>query len=229
MRNSIEKLSTLMRIIRIIYLIVMVCSGITGVVYNVTQTQNGVGVFAYYTIQSNILCISAGVFYIVLIIKNSKVSEDMMSIVQGGIVMCIMLTFLVFHFLLLPTIDPTSDLLGPGNTFIHYILPLMVLGDYVIFQKKGLQKISYIVFWTLIPLAYCAFVYIYSGFGGRFGVENHYVPYFFLDYKRFGYGGTFLWILGLALGYIMLSGFYILVDKILYLIIKSICKKGLKA
>ncbi len=205
----------LLHTMRTLYLVIMMLSGIIGICFNVTQTENGTGVFLYYTIQSNIICILAGIFYIYQIHAVKKIESSTMALVQGGVVMCIMLTFLVFHFLLLPTIEPGSDLLGPGNTFIHYVLPLMVLGDYIFFQKKGNLKGAYIFSWTVVPLLYCLFVFVYSALGGRFGSEDHLVPYFFLNYKLFGVGGVALWILALASAYMLLSLLFVCIDSLL--------------
>ncbi len=210
-----EKPPILCVAMRSVYLIAIIVFSILGIFLNVTRTESNYIVFAYYTIQSNVVCIVAALIYLFQLFSQKKLTEAVMACMNGGVVMCIMLTFLVFHFVLLPTISPDSDILGAGNSYVHYVVPLMIFGDYIVFQRKGLFTFKMISYWVLIPLAYCIFVFVFSAFGGRFGAEGHVVPYFFLDYTRFGIGGVALWIAVLAIGYIGLSALLVVLDKFL--------------
>ncbi len=202
--------------IRTVFLIASFIVGVIGVFLNVAHSENGLSSFAYYTIQSNIVCIAACFFYIIQSFSKEKVEGYRLSLINGGAVMCIMLTFLVYHFLLAPTIDSGSAMIGPGNIYVHYIFPLLILADYIIFQKKGMFSYRMVWKWTLLPIAYCIFAFTYSYFGGRFGFNRHLVPYFFLDYIRFGYTGVALWVLVIAFGYICLSMLLVVLDKVLF-------------
>ncbi len=213
MLQKSEKIPKSIVALRSIYLIATVIVGTIGIYLN--ANVRGLNVFSYYTTQSNVICILACLFFLVQLFAPQKISITVLIALQGSIVMCIMLTFLVFHFLLLPTIDPNSDILRYGNIHVHYVLPLMVLGDYLFFQKKGFLQYKWIGYWTLIPLLYCAFVFVYSAFGGRFGSDKELFPYFFLDYTRFGVGGVILWVFALALCYILLSALLVALDRIL--------------
>jgi hypothetical protein len=41
------------------------------------------------------------------------------------------------------------------------------------------------------------------------------VPYFFLDYVTYGYGGVALWILGILAAFLLLSYVWVVADKML--------------
>lgn len=203
------------KILHIVYLFLVVVVGTTGIVLNVTGTKVGIGTFTYYTMQSNALCILAAAFYIQQEFSKQRIPEQLSNIIHGDIVMCIMLTFLVFHFLLLKSIIASGDFLGPGNIYVHYVLPLMVAGDYLLFQQKGTFRICWVGWWVLIPLAYGLFAFTYSALGGRFGYNKNLVPYFFMDYTVYGIGGVALWILAIATGYLVLSLALVGFDKLL--------------
>ncbi len=204
----------IVKLIRTIFLLATLYFGITGVYLNIAQSDEGLVVLGFYTIQSNMLCILAAIFYIFQLYNPKKLSEKMMSFIQGDIVMCIMLTFLVYHFLLSPTKSFDLSTLVISNRYVHYYLPLMILADYLFFHKKGTFSYKWMPYWTFVPILYCLFVFIYSACGGRFE-GGTIVPYFFLDYTRYGVLGVAKWILGLTVGYIGLSAILVSLDKLL--------------
>lgn len=210
------------KILHRIYLFLVVAVGTSGMVLNVMGTKIGIGSFTYYTMQSNALCVLAAVFYLQQEFAKRRISERWRDCLNGAIVMCIMLTFLVFHFLLREIIFATGDFLGPGNILVHYVLPLMVAGEYLFFQTKGRFRFSWVGWWALIPIAYGIFAYIYSAFGGRFGKDRNLVPYPFMDYAVLGIGGTILSLLAIAVGYMALCLVLVGLDKGLAKISKRI-------
>lgn len=212
------------KVLHIIYLFLVVAVGTTGIVLNVLGTRVGIGCFTYYTVQSNALCVFAAVFYIQQEFSKRKIPERLSGGIHGAIVMCIMLTFLVFHFVLLKTIPTTGDFFGPGNILLHYVLPLMVAGEYFLFQAKGRFRFTWVGWWALIPAIYGVFAFTYSALGGRFGYKESVVPYPFMDYTVLGIGGVVLWILGIATGYIVLSLGLVGLDKLLAKLARKIKK-----
>lgn len=212
------------RILHIVYLVLVVVVGATGIMLNVTGTRVGIGCFVYYTVQSNALCVLVALFYIQQEFSKRRISERLSSGIHGAIVMCIMLTFLVFYFLLRKTIPATGDFLGPGNVFLHYILPLMVAGEYLFFYPKGTFRIRWVGWWAIIPAAYGVFAFTYSALGGRFGYDKYLVPYPFMDYTVLGIGGVALWLLGIATGYIVLSVALVGLDNLLARLVGKIKK-----
>ena len=208
-----EKTGIVLTTVKILFLLGTLYFGITGVYLNITNTPTAWRSLGFYTIQSNLICIFACVFYIWHLFSKKKLDESLLALIQGGVVMCIMLTFLVYHFLLSPAQSFDINTLEKSNAYVHYYLPLMILAYYLLFCKKGLMRYKTMWIWTLVPIAYCIFVFIYSAFGGRFGADGQVVPYFFLDYIKFGISGVAKWILLLTVGYLSLSAIFVCIDK----------------
>lgn len=91
--------------------------------------------------------------------------------------MYITVTFLVYHFILSPT---SGDLNG-----LDYIVPIMTILDYIIFDIKGIYKIIDHILWLLIPIIYLAFILIKAKIGKPFSYGSYY-PYFFVDIDKYG-------------------------------------------
>ena len=199
-------------ITRTVFLVITLYFGATGVYLNIVSSSDWWDPLGYYTIQSNIICLFACIFYICNLFSKKKVSDKIMGIIQGGVVLCIMLTFLVYHFLLAPSNFSFSSL-ATSNQYVHYFLPLMMFTDYLVFAKKGTIRFKSIFLWTIVPIVYCIFVFIYSAFGGRFGAENDIVPYFFLDYSLHGILYVVKWVGILTVGYLSLSAIFVCIDK----------------
>ena len=219
-----DKFSVILSVVRTLFLLVTLYFGITGVYLNIAKTPTAWDSLKFYTIQSNLICIFACGFYILQIFSKKRLNETLIAIIQGGVVICIMLTFLVYHFLLSPSQSFDMSTLEKSNTYVHYYLPLMILADYVIFFKKGLMRYKTIWVWTFVPIAYCIFVFIYSAMGGRFGAENAIVPYFFLNYTLYGTSGVIKWIALITIGYLSLSIIFVTIDNIVAYIIRNITK-----
>ncbi|MDR2672689.1 MAG: Pr6Pr family membrane protein [Coriobacteriales bacterium] len=200
------------RIPATIYRVILVVSGIYGVYLNLSAgSTSPLELLSYFTIQSNILVIA---FFAALVVQTlatgalraSNPREPWPSL-KGAVTLAVTITFLVFHFMLRPTMfsmtEYTSSL---ANILPHYVVPLMSLGDWLLFTPKGLWKRLDPVKWLLIPLAYLAFALIRAQFA-VFASGSHY-PYFFIDVDRFGPEQVLLnsVIIGLgfaALGYAM--------------------------
>ncbi len=191
--------------------VVIAIAVIVGVIINTLEPIALSAVFSYYTIQSNILCLITALWLIAREAGHSRLPDSKYATIKVGAVMAILLTGLVFHFMLSSALfaEPHSPRFYLGNALVHYVVPIMMFLDYLLFDKKGLLSRTSPFWWVIVPYAYCLYVFIYSGLcGGRF-VGGAKVPYFFLDYEKYGYSGVLLWILLISAFYIALS--YVLV------------------
>lgn len=136
----------------------------------------------YFTYQSNILVI---VYFILDIINLIKKKETFYPRFKGSVTTAITVTFLVYHFLLSPTADKYEGLAYLRNLIVHYILPIMTIFDYIIFDKKGIYKIIDPLLWLLLPIIYFAFAVIRARVGSPFS-DGSYYPYFFIDIDKYG-------------------------------------------
>jgi hypothetical protein len=167
--------------------------------------------WAYYTNDSNIVVL---VFFSWLLIHTwRRPRQELPSwypTAKGAVIFCIMLTCLIYHFVLSPTLFSMAAgrdfALSPMNIVLHYIVPLMALADWLLFDKKGsFQKWSPLA-WLSIPAAYFIFSLIRAQFA-TFSTGSHY-PYFFIDVDAYGAGQVALNVLAIAvvftiLGYVL--------------------------
>lgn len=163
----------------------------------------------FFTILTNILCALFFLFAVILQ-KNAPAME-------GGLTTSILLVMLVFHFILLPTSDFYQDEMGLNNLILHYIMPGMVMIDFLLFQKKANLRWYHPFYWSIIPIAYLGFVYIRAVLGEPFftgyGMSSY--PYFFLDVQQLGLTNVMicigvLLIFYLVLGYVVLGLHYLI-------------------
>lgn len=111
-------------------------------------------------------------------------------------VMMILITGLVYHFILLPqklAENPDYQIFTYGNIVVHYITPACMLLDWLLFDVKGkLSKWEPLIY-VIVPFLYfiIASIYGYIHSKAPYG-QNAYV-YFFMDFGKFGLAGVLQW------------------------------------
>jgi hypothetical protein len=189
----------------------------TGVTMNLVMMSDLLSGLSYYTLQSNIIVL---VFFVWLAVRTWRRRSLELTpagrTVKGMVMLCVFLTFLIFHFVLSPTLfamggDGASYALSPANILVHYVTPLLAVVDCLLFDPKGRWRKFDPLIWTAIPWAYLAFALIRAQFasfprGGRY-------PYFFIDLDQLGVGGVALNVLFIAIGYIFLGYLIFLIDR----------------
>ena len=171
---------------------VIIGLGTIGLIINTLQSDNIIESFSYYTTQSNLLIV---IFFIYIsikeIIKNPVTATD--HVIKGMLTVNIILTMVVYHFMLRPliaNIDPAVYEVGSLRDMImHYIVPLMVLGHWLIFNLKKHYHPTYPLLWIMQPVLYLTYTTGYITLGGQYhyGDAYHNYPYFFLDYQTHGF------------------------------------------
>ncbi len=170
----------------------------------------------YYTVQSNLLCL---VYFLARIINGTLLFRSWDSAqtspvarIKGAVVMCITVTFLIYHFLLAPDSFSMGGLggLSLDNAIVHYIVPIMVIVDWLLFDRKGLIGKYDPLLWLVIPYVYLIFALFWGRYGKPLSFLGSSYPYFFLNGPRIGWGKVALYVVGLtvfftALGYIFLA------------------------
>lgn len=205
------------RLASIIFKALLASGCLTGLVLNLVQSSNPASLISYYTIQSNLVCLVLFTILLILEIRGLSApapgawrNSPWLSLFKGGCTVYILLTFLVYNFVLAPGIAELStsyQLYSLQDLLVHYFSPLMVLLDYFLFDRKGRFKAAYPLGWTLLPLAYLLYVFVFVSLGGRFyygGIASKY-PYFFLNIEKLGLAGVGKWILFIAAAYLLLS------------------------
>ena len=186
-----------------------------GVYLEITK-RGGLGMLLYYTVLSNLLVV---LFTGYLLIKMRSGGDSWQSPgilrLKGGVTMSIMITCVIYHFMLAPL---TTDFYRLENFLCHYIVPLWFLVDTLFFDQQGQYKRFDPIFWTVLPLIYMGFA-LFNGLILKLDVpksKHSPFPYFFLNVEK-GWGFVFGWALTIFVAY-LLAGF-------IFYLIKQIKKK----
>ncbi|MDR0976125.1 MAG: hypothetical protein LBM01_04205 [Christensenellaceae bacterium] len=185
--------------------------------------------FFYYTIQSNILIL--GLFGYLTIKTAIAYKKDgrrgetgFNSRLSAMFLVAIMLTFCVFWAMLMPayiTEGRTAELWTFANLGVHFITPLLMLADYIMFSKGRALKRTDPFLFAIIPVIYLILATIFGLTGASVfptidvdGVKTGSTrfPYFFMDYDLTGWMCAF-WIVLLSVVYIGASFALYLIDK----------------
>jgi hypothetical protein len=191
--------------------------------------MDAVTLLSTFTIQSNLLClIAAGIILVYELLKNGPGGKAYI-LFKGMTLTAILLTFFIFNLVLAPYFNTSRSQGFPlGNTLLHTVVPLMMLGDFLLFEKKGQLKIWHPFAWTVLPLCYVGYTAIYKAFGGVYKFSGDSVakfPYFFLDYETYGLKTVVIWCLLIALGFIGFSYLLFGLDRI-FVKIRGVVTRG---
>jgi len=163
-----------------------------------------VSYFSYFTIQSNIMVAvwwSAALFFQ----DREPVPAFLRPKIKGALTAYISVTLIAFAILLSRTYSPRGMDLVLSN-ITHYITPLAFILDWVLFEKKGVYQWRYAIDWLTYPLLYFVYVMIYGAVTGQY-------LYPFFDLNALGAGGIAIQTALLLTLFLILSSFYILVNK----------------
>lgn len=170
------------------------------------------GTLIFFTIQSNIVCAA---LWIALLIR-----PQLPAVWHGVAAQGILLTMMVYHFLLaggsFSMSSFTGSLYGLANLLVHYIVPTMMIADFLILTPRQHLSRYAPLCWAIFPLAYFGFAMIHGATGRPIyeGATTSY-PYFFIDPKGpglianpQGFGGVIIYALVIcavyvAAGYVM--------------------------
>jgi hypothetical protein len=169
----------------------------------------------FYTFQSNTLVF---LFYLFLLIqmfrngKKSKINEYYRF--KACVTINITLTFLVYAILLAPSVS-LEKMFTANNLLLHYIVPLLCIVDWLIFDESGKYKITDPILWSVFPIVYCIFALL-KGIVFRVPIpdeKNSPFPYFFLNIDRIGWGGFFKYLIIILTAYILIGYGMLLLKK----------------
>ena len=195
--------------------VLLFLAAFTGVYLEITK-HGGFGMLLYYTVLSNLLVtIFTGYLLRVMSRSGENWQSSTLLRLKGGVTMSIMITCVIYHFMLAPI---ATDFYRVENFLCHYIVPLWFLADTLFFDKQGQYKIWDPVLWTILPLVYMIFA-LFNGLVLKLPVPNSKVspfPYFFLDVAK-GWDVVIKWCLIIFVAY-MVAGF-------IFYLIKQIKRK----
>lgn len=181
-----------------------------------TDINFTLGNMLFYTILSNILC-----FVVMLVVTISTIAHLNKNEVYGNntkwvkmkflTTIAIAVTFIVANFILFGMFHQGWTSLS--NLTFHVVCPLLFILDFILFDAHHQVKWYDPLLSTIIPLVYCAFIYIRALLVNHETTEVIY-PYFFLNIDELGISGVIVWIIILFIAFVALAYLFYLFDKI---------------
>ena len=210
------------QIIQLIIRLALVVIGVTGIILT-SSSSSFMGdkvTFLFFTVQSNITIILIELVFAIdafkQILGKKSFSNNILLIIKYLFTVAITITFLVFAFMLAPTLQK-DYLFSFRNYSLHFIVPILAILDFFIFNDDiKLTKLN-CLWGTAMPIYYVIFFLINIPLGTRY-LYGDCAPYFFLNYEKLTWFsitdnglGVFYWILILTVAIIGLCYlFYLL-------------------
>ncbi|MEW2518966.1 Pr6Pr family membrane protein [Actinacidiphila alni] len=173
-------------------------------------------VFTYFTILTNA---AIALTFAPAAYRTRTRRRPVPPLVYGAVLLCIVITGLVYHLVLANDASDFSEsealgartgALAVSNQLLHTVTPLTVTLDWLLFTTPGRFRWRHACQWLLLPLAYCAFALLRGPFQPPAPPSRY--PYPFLDVDAHGYPATLLTALLLALAFTALALLLILLD-----------------
>lgn len=175
--------------------------------------------FNYYTVLSNAACF---IYFLISLAINVRRLAQGRHVstwkprLEGAVVFMITVTFLIYNFVL----RPEAFKMGGGANFYsvlnmvqHYIVPWLVIFDWLLFCPKGRWRRYDPAAWLLIPLLYFVYILIRAPFAGDIGGTSSPYPYDFIDIQAHGVATVAVNALWAALGMLALAYLMYFIDR----------------
>lgn len=149
--------------------------------------------------------------------RGGDAREPWHPLVKHALAMAITVTCLVAHFLLDGGGVWSGGSFHPQMLVLHYAVPAGMVGDWLLFDRKGTMRRWEPPLWTVFPLVYVAYIYVaVLGFGAAAGAgASGRWPYPFLDVDALGPAAEAGVLAALLAFFIALGYGYVAVDRAL--------------
>ncbi|HEM3577746.1 TPA: Pr6Pr family membrane protein [Streptococcus suis] len=167
----------------------------------------GIGMLMYYTVLSNLLVSVFAIYMVYAMYKGLDLQSAKFLRIKAAVTMSIMITCVVYHFMLAPIAD---DFWRVENMLCHYIVPVYFLLDTLLVDQKGQYKWFDPIWWTILPVLYMIFGLV-NGLFIKIPIpdaKDSPFAYFFLNVPKYGwayvltYAGT-IFVAYLICGFIL--------------------------
>lgn len=165
----------------------------------VLHIQSGFSVVNFFSYFTNLSNLFAGVVMLIsatyLIRRRQPTPTE--DILRGTSVVCMALVGIVFNVLLKD--EELGNLLPWVNTVTHYIMPVVVVVDWLYQPPKSKLAVKQIGYWLIFPLLYLAYSII------RGAIVGFYAYPFFNPAKVGGYGVVVFYCVAILAGFLFIS------------------------
>lgn len=147
----------------------------------------------FYTLQSNLWVFILELVLLVLTIiedvKQVSIIKEKMVVLKFVMTVAILVTFIVYWSMLAPYVAQ-KNVLALSNVILHAISPILMLIDFLVFDREYTFKKNN-VYLTIIPLLYyLIFAMVRAEISDTVFTQGSRYPYWFIDIDTFGWLGN---------------------------------------
>lgn len=177
-------------ILRIAFGVLGLAAIITQLIYNIQMGWNMINFFSFFTIQSNVLVI---LLLLVIGIANLLGITKNIASLRGALTLYISMTGIIYFLLLAGNETALQTTIPWVNIVLHYLLPIVVIADWIAFPPKHNVPFKHALLWLLYPFAYLLYTFTR-------GVVTGWYPYPFLNPLTTGWPNVVAVCLIIAIG-----------------------------
>jgi hypothetical protein len=145
----------LLSVIRLLFAALGLAAVIVQLSNSISTGRSVSNFFSFFTIESNILAI---VLFILLGVSGLfEKSPREYTFLRGGVTLFMTLTGIIYGTLLSGNEVALQTTIPWVNTVLHYVMPVVVLADWLINPPKQRILFKKAILWLIFPLAYLAY------------------------------------------------------------------------
>ena len=171
--------------------------------------------YVYYTNLSNYICLGFMVAALIVTIRRANLGErgavNLAPAFNFWCVIMILVTCLVYNFLLAGDMTPAQYWLTFHNVLLHLVLPIMFIVHWAVFCEHRRLRWFDPLLCTVMPLVYVVIILIRSVIMHNVAGALLY-PYFFLDVGKLGWGGVIGWVCALLVAFVAIGYLFFALD-----------------
>jgi hypothetical protein len=174
-----------MDVLSLITKVIIICFSIVGLYYTsgLNKKRFKKISFIYFTNLSLVFCLIYFTFSV--FIRDNYILNYFL----GFVVISVTVTMIINHFILVPHNRKTKNtykLFSFSDIVVHYVIPLITIGYWIIFAEKGLFEYYYPLLWAIPFLIYLLVVILRAHYGGLLEYGKTRYPYDFIDIDKLG-------------------------------------------
>lgn len=162
------------------------------IIQTIQHGNSVVNFFSFFTIESNLLAA-----LVLLVVGFGGLAgaraRRTFAFIRGGATLYMVITGIVFALLLAGLEQRLQVTLPWVNSVLHYVMPVVLLVDWLLFPPNFTFKFRQAVLWLAFPLVYLIYTLIRGPLVGWY-------PYPFLDVSQVGWTSVVIMSIAIAIG-----------------------------
>ena len=164
---------------------------------SINAGRSVINFFSFFTIQSNIIAAFVLLTVGVGTLAGYK-SKPQFAFIRGGATLYMVMTGIIFALLLAGLQQSLQTTIPWVNAVLHYIMPVVMLVDWLLYPPKFRFPFRHTAFWLIFPLTYLAYSLIR-------GELTAWYPYPFINPLQNGWASVIVMCIIISLGTVAIA------------------------